>query len=401
MSATPELVRTYQDQLLAGTHEYVLLGDRHLSQRVIEAFYAVPRHWFVERYRQLGNPDWQHVDDASLPRHLPAIYRNDGLGIAAAADRDEVVATISVPACVLYMLELLQIEPGHRVFEVGAGSGWNAGLMGHLAGPGGYVESVEIIPALADHAARAIARSGLGNVHIARGDAALGASGAEPFDRAVFTAGASDLPAWLHDRVRVGGLLLLVLKFPGGGDVLILFRRHADHFASITARAVEFVPMTGQSLRRDLEPVLLDEFAPWSRLRGLPAGQRPFPCGGSARADFAARSFAMRSFLSVVEPRLRGFVEAEGWPFYCFGLWDEHTDSFALARDGVLASFGGTAASAALMARLHEWIDLGMPGAASMPVRAYRAGHAPRPGHGEFLMSRGDTDFLWSAAPAR
>lgn len=81
--------------------------------------------------------------------------------------------------------------------------------------------------------------------------------------------------------------------------------------------------------------------------------------------------------------------------------YDEHTDSFALARDGVLASFGGPAASAALMARLHEWIDIGMPCAASMPVRAYRAGHAPRPGHGEFLISRGDTDFLWSAAPAR
>lgn len=64
---------------------------------------------------------------------------------------------------------------------------------------------MEIIPALADHAARAMARSGLASVHIVRGDAALGASDAEPFDRVVFTAGAYDLPAWLHDRVRVGG----------------------------------------------------------------------------------------------------------------------------------------------------------------------------------------------------
>lgn len=53
------------------------------------------------------------------------------------------------------------------------------------------------------------------------------------------------------------------------------------------------------------------------------------------------------------------------------------------------------------MARLHEWLGLGMPGVASMPVRAYRAGQAPWPGPGEFLMSRGDTDFLWSTAPAR
>lgn len=145
----------------------MLQGDRRLSPRVIEAFYAVPRHWFVERYRHFCNPDWQHVTDADLHEHLPAIYRNDGLGIASTSS-DEVIATISVPACVLYMLELLQIEPGHRVFEVGAGSGWNAGLMGHLAGPGGHVESVEFIPALTDHAARAITRSGLANVHIVR-----------------------------------------------------------------------------------------------------------------------------------------------------------------------------------------------------------------------------------------
>lgn len=50
------------------------------------------------------------------------------------------------------------------------------------------------------------------------------------------------------------------------------------------------------------------------------------------------------------------------------------------------------------MARLHEWVELGMPSAASMPVRAFRAGQAPRPGPGEFLMTRGDTDFLWSTA---
>jgi protein-L-isoaspartate(D-aspartate) O-methyltransferase len=390
-----ELIRSFQEHLLASTHLYVLQGDRVLSPRVKEAFHAVPRHWFVERYRYFGSAAWQHVDGANLREHLPALYRNDGLCIAG-ADGDDAIATISQPACVLYMLELLQVEPGHRVFEVGAGSGWNAGLLGHLAGPHGHVESVEIIPELADRAARAIARSGLTNVHIVRGDAALGASDSAPFDRVVFTAGAYDLPAWLHDRVRVGGLLLMVLKFPGGGDVLILFRRHADHFESMAARATEFVTMTGQNRRRELEPTLLEAFPPWARLREQPAGQRPFPCGGRARGELAARTLAMRTFLTIVEPRMRGFVEPEGWPFYFFGLWDEPSGSLALARDNVLASFGGTPAGAALMARLHEWLELGMPSAASMPVRAFRAGQAPRPGPGEFLMSRGDTDFLWS-----
>ena len=155
--------------------------------------------------------------------------------------------TISSPGWVLYLLELLNVQPGQRVFEVGAGSGWNAALLGQLAGPTGYVESFEIIPALAAQAERAVARAGLTNVRVVAGDAGAGSLDEEPFDRVIFTAGSYDVPAWLHGRVRVVGLLLLSLKLPGGGDVVTLFRREEGCFVALTARACEVVWMRGQA----------------------------------------------------------------------------------------------------------------------------------------------------------
>jgi hypothetical protein len=88
-------------------------------------------------------------------------------------------------------------------------------------------------------------------------------------------------------------------------------------------------------------------------------------------------------------------AQAPRWPFYFFGLYDEPTDSFALVRDGRLLSHGGSGATEALLARLHEWVELGMPSAESMPLGAYRSGTAPTAGDGEILVRRAATDFLW------
>ncbi len=68
-------------------------------------------------------------------------------------DDSNVLSTISQPSFVLRMLDMLQLRPGHRVFELGAGSGWNAALMGHLVGPEGQVFSLELIPEVARAAA--------------------------------------------------------------------------------------------------------------------------------------------------------------------------------------------------------------------------------------------------------
>jgi protein-L-isoaspartate(D-aspartate) O-methyltransferase len=378
------LVQAHQEALLASIEGY---GQPPLSRRVREAFFAVPRHLFVHCFREYVSPEWKVVDDASLWKHLPAIYRHDGLGIYG-PDDDGVVATISAPGFVLQMLDALRVDPGMRVLEIGAGSGYNAGLLGHLVGPGGAVDSVEILAPLAEAAARSIARAGLENVRILHGDAGSVLRDDGPYDRIVFTTGSYDLPAFLYDRLREGGLLQIPLKVPGGGDVLFLFRAEGGTFVAESARPCDFVPLTGQGRMRELDARPIDAFAPWSALWRAPARGRPFFMGERGALRFAERTFPLRSYLAVVEPRTVCFVEG-------FGVWDEGSSSLALVRPDRITVHGGPAAGAILDAHLEAWLARGMPSMATMRLTAYRAGSAPAPAEGQRLLRRPSSDLLW------
>ncbi|MEZ4310758.1 MAG: hypothetical protein R3F14_22165 [Polyangiaceae bacterium] len=380
------LIQAQQEALMASIEGY---GQPKLSAAVRNAFFAVPRHLFVQRYREYVRPDWRVVDESSLWRHLPAIYRHDGLGIYG-PDDNGVVATISAPGFVLWMLEELQVQPGMRVLEIGAGSGWNAGLLGCLVGGNGAVDSVEIVGALAAAATQAIARAGIENVRILHGDAGGALQGDRPYDRAIFTTGSYDLPAFLYDRVREGGLLEFVLKCPGGGDVVMVFRKEGDTFVAQGGRPCEFVPLTGQGRMRELDAIPLGDFEPWAELSGKVERTQPFFMGERGDERFLARTFGLRSYLAVVEPRMRGFVDG-------FGMWDEPSRSLALVRPGRLTVHGGPAAGEALDGHLQSWMARGMPSMATMSVTAYRAGSAPAPRASQWLLRRPATHFVWEA----
>jgi protein-L-isoaspartate(D-aspartate) O-methyltransferase len=100
---------------------------------------------------------------------------------------------------------LSRVEPGQTVFEVGAGSGWNAALMAQLVGPTGAVYSAEIVPELAHRAADTIRAAEITNVHAILADGGEGHAGGGPYDRFVFTAGTYDLPRPFYDQVKPHG----------------------------------------------------------------------------------------------------------------------------------------------------------------------------------------------------
>jgi len=397
MMSIDDWIRVYQSHLLADARERV----PGLSMSVRDAFVAVPRHMFVEEYRTLEHPSYRRVDAANLLEHLPALYRDNGLGIFGHDAATGV--TISTPSLVLEMLELLQLSPGMRVFELGAGSGWNAGLLGHLVGPNGYVETVEIIPELAMRATNALQRLGLANVKVIVGDGGLGPVSDTRFDRAVFTAGSYDIPRRLHDQVTFGGLLLFVLKCPGGGDVLILLRREVDHFRSLFARPCMFVPVTGPTRDASEDPEPISALPLWQQLAQRRIRTRPLLCG-SGRGDFAARTFDLRSSLSIFEPRIRCFLDdgdrdpvAPPWTgCTAFGLCLFDATSIALARGTSIDTYGNADAGDRMEDLLRQWLDLGMPSAAGLDVRAYPSDRAPQPEPGQWAIKRRDTCFVWS-----
>src|SRR5688572_25508676 len=273
----------YQRQLLDQAQQ--IYHQTPISDATARAYLATPRHLFVQRYRKWASKDWCEVNEQNLHQHLAVLYADTALTLFG-DDDDSISSTISQPSFVLRMLDLLQVQAGQTVLELGAGSGWNAALLGHLVGPAGRVVSLEIIPQVAQRAAKTIADLEIRNVCIVAADGGDGYAADGPYDRITFTAGTYDLPRQFYEQIKPGGLLLVVIKNPGGGDNLFVLRKVDDHFESIHSMPCGFVPMTGKYRNDDLNPIPLEALPEWTALQHRQIARRSFWWGGKGRQFF-------------------------------------------------------------------------------------------------------------------
>src|SRR5215213_5675885 len=168
------------------------MGDVQIARRsvrdpqVLEAMRHVPREAFVEP----GCEEFAY-EDGPLPI---------GEG-----------QTISQPYIVALMIEAAELEPGDRVLEVGAGSGYAAAVLGRIAA---RVHAIERHAALADAAWRRLERLGCDNVELRVGDGTLGWPEAAPFDAILVAAGGPEVPRALKEQLAIGGRLVI----PVGGE---------------------------------------------------------------------------------------------------------------------------------------------------------------------------------------
>lgn len=195
------------------------------SGMVEDAMRSVARHVFVP--------------DAPLEQAYgfdPVVTHRDGEGIA--------VSSASAPGVVAAMLEQLDIRPGHRVLEIGTGTGYNAALLAHLAGPSGAVTTVEYDEAVTASARQALTRAGHGGVTVIGGDGVLGWPASAPYDRIIVTAGAWDVPPAWRDQLADGGVLLVPLRMRGLTRSVALERDGAV-LRSGSVQMCGFIPMRG------------------------------------------------------------------------------------------------------------------------------------------------------------
>ncbi|MGN6575149.1 MAG: protein-L-isoaspartate O-methyltransferase family protein [Nocardioides sp.] len=158
------------------------------DQRILDAFAAAPR----ERFLPHGEMRFAALDRPLDIGHGP---------------------TNSQPTTVRHLLELLEVEPGDRVLDVGCGSGWTTALLGHLVGPRGTVVGVEIVPELVEFGRANLAAVDLPWARIEAADPdALGRPSEAPFDRILVSAEAAELPTALVEQLREGGLLVLPVR---------------------------------------------------------------------------------------------------------------------------------------------------------------------------------------------
>jgi protein-L-isoaspartate(D-aspartate) O-methyltransferase len=145
------------------------------------------------------------------------------------------------------MLELLDMRPGQRVLEIGAGTGYNAALMAHIVGSGGDVTTVDVDPEIVERARRALRETGY-RASVRDGDGRAGFPRGAPFDRVIVTACADEIaPAWL-DQLTEGGRLELPLQLdPDGAAIQLIpaLERHGDNLRSVGVTWGGFMPLHG------------------------------------------------------------------------------------------------------------------------------------------------------------
>lgn len=154
------------------------------SDRVTEAFASVDRAQFLP----------------ASQRHRSNFDGPISIGIGS---------TCSQPSTVRAMLELLDVQPGMTVLDVGSGSGWTAGLLAHLVGPEGRVVGVELIADLVAIARQRLAPSPQARIEQASTEV-LGWPADAPYHRILVSADATPpLPQALVDQLRPGGIMVI------------------------------------------------------------------------------------------------------------------------------------------------------------------------------------------------
>ena len=178
---------------------------------------------------------------ARVPRHL---FVPDDVRPFAYDDRPLPIGqgqTISQPYIVAYMTEALQLEPSHRVLEVGTGSGYQAAVLAEIVK---QVHSIEIVPDLAENARRALADAGYRNVEVRTGNGYLGWPDRAPFDRIIVTAAPPDIPQTLVDQLATGGIMVVPVG-TAYQEIVIITKTPAGVTEKRTIE-VRFVPMVSK-----------------------------------------------------------------------------------------------------------------------------------------------------------
>jgi protein-L-isoaspartate(D-aspartate) O-methyltransferase len=197
--------------------------DRHIrargvhDPRVLDALRTVPREAFVPP---------ELADMAYDDRPLPI----------------EAGQTISQPYIVAVMTEALALEPGHRVLEIGTGSGYAAAVLAHIAK---QVYSVERHAELAEIARARLAKLGYSNAEVLCGDGTLGWSEHAPFDAIVVAAGGPDVPRALLDQLAIGGRLVIPVGTGRAQELVRITRAGEAEYRREDLGAVQFVPLIG------------------------------------------------------------------------------------------------------------------------------------------------------------
>ncbi|PZT75769.1 methyltransferase, FxLD system [Streptomyces sp. AC1-42W] len=199
-------------------------SGRLRSQGAIDAFRTTDRHAFL--------PD---ID-------LENAYKEDAVPIKHDV-HGEMISCISAPSIVATQLEQLGAQPGHKVLEAGAATGYNAALLGKIVSPGGQVWTLDVDQDLVAGAGKHLAQAGVDNATAVMADGAAGLPEHAPYDRIIFTVGAGDVPVKILDQLAPGGRLVLPMRIRGSISRSFAFERDGETWKTVSCEMATFIPL--------------------------------------------------------------------------------------------------------------------------------------------------------------
>ncbi len=153
------------------------------NENILKAFDEIPRDLFIPE-------DLQH--EAYHDHPLPTLRKQ----------------SISQPTTIMVMLQELQLEDGHKVFEIGSGVGYQAAMMANIVGNKGKVVTTEVIPELVASSRQNLQKLAITNCTVLEADGSNGFPEDAPFDRIIITAACPSIPPPLLKQLKEGGIIV-------------------------------------------------------------------------------------------------------------------------------------------------------------------------------------------------
>jgi protein-L-isoaspartate(D-aspartate) O-methyltransferase len=216
------------DQVLRNAMVKKLKAEGYLTEPTVEqAMLSVPRHKFAH---------WLTLEQA----HAFAAHPLPGT-------TEHTMSTISNPNAVAVMLEPLELQPGHRVLEIGAGSGYNAALIAQIIGESGHVTTVDIEDFIVQTARANLAATGYERVEVILGDGGLGYAPRAPYDRITATVGAWEIPLEWFDQLAPNGRIAVPLHLSGdpSDHEYVVLKHEGNHLSGHVTVDLAMVLMRG------------------------------------------------------------------------------------------------------------------------------------------------------------
>lgn len=182
--------------------------------------------------------------DMFVPEHsLEDVYRDQA--ITTKEQSGVPISSSSQPTMMAIMLEQLELQPGMRVLEIGAGTGYNAALLQSLVGPTGHVTSVEIDSEIASWARARLHAAGNDKIQVVQADGSNGWPAGAPYDRIELTVGTADIAAAWFDQLTPGGILVVPLWI-NSVQLCVAFAKRDEMLLSRSAMPCGFTRIRGR-----------------------------------------------------------------------------------------------------------------------------------------------------------